>query len=73
MTLLNQRGMVSGGGKPFSLRIVQRIRRDYGLKPRYDRLREAGMLTLGEMAELLRVTPTTVKIWRARALLRAHR
>jgi len=36
--------------------MVNRIRRDHGLKPRYQRLRDAGMLTLDEIAELLGVT-----------------
>jgi len=72
VTLLNGRGLVSGHGKPFNFRIVQRLRHDYGLKKRYDRLREAGMLTLTEIAQLLDVSTTTVKIWRDHGLLRAH-
>jgi len=70
--ILNEHGHVSGEGKAFHAGMVQRLRRDYGLKTRYDRLREAGLLTLGEMADLLGVGTQHVKIWRNRGLLRAH-
>src|SRR5438270_12592542 len=52
-SILNERGLRSGEGKSFSVRIVARIQKRYGLMPRYDRLRKAGMLTVKEMAELL--------------------
>ncbi len=70
--ILNERGRVSGEGKPFRAALVQRLRRDYALKTRYDRLRDAGMLTLTEIAELLGVSPSTAKVWRRRGLLLAH-
>jgi DNA invertase Pin-like site-specific DNA recombinase len=70
--ILNERGHVSGQGLPFHAVMVQRLRRDYKLKTRYDRLREAGLLTLGEIADLLDIATLTVKIWRRRGLLRAH-
>jgi hypothetical protein len=71
--LLNERGYGSGWGKAFHARIVGRLRRDYGLKTRYDRLRAAGMLTKKEMADRLGVATATVTIWRDHGLLRAHR
>jgi hypothetical protein len=40
--LLNERGMLSGTGKAFHSRLIARIQLRCGLKPRYDRLREAG-------------------------------
>jgi len=70
--ILNQRGLVSGEGKSFHRIIVKRLRRDYELKTRYDRLREAGMLTLAEIADHLGVATQTVKKWRDHGLLRAH-
>jgi DNA invertase Pin-like site-specific DNA recombinase len=70
--ILNARGHLSGEGRPFHAVIVQNIRRDYGLKTRYERLCGAGMLTLDEIADRLGVTTRTVKIWRDRGLLRAH-
>jgi DNA invertase Pin-like site-specific DNA recombinase len=70
--ILNKRGHLSGEGRPLHAGIVKKIRRAYGLKSRYDRLRDAGMLTLGEIAGLLAVGTPTVKIWRQAGLLRAH-
>jgi hypothetical protein len=70
--ILNERGLVSGEGKPFHVIMVQRIRRSYGLRKRYDRLRDAGMLTLTEITGMLGVSTRTVKIWRDCGLLRAH-
>jgi hypothetical protein len=70
--ILNERGRVSGEGRPFHRLIVQKLRRAYGLRTRYDRLRGAGMLTLAEMADRLGVAAQTVKKWRDHGLLRAH-
>lgn len=70
--ILNDRGRLSGEGLPFHAIMVRRLRRDYRLKKRYDRLREAGMLTLDEISDLLGVETRTVKIWRDHGLLRAH-
>ena len=41
--ILNERGYLSGEGRPFHAVIVQNIRRRYGLQTRYNRLRKAGM------------------------------
>jgi DNA invertase Pin-like site-specific DNA recombinase len=70
--ILNERGHVSGEGKPFHAIRVQRLRRDYDLKTRYDRLRAAGMLTPAQIAEQLGVSTHTVKKWRDHGLLCAH-
>ena len=70
--ILNTRGMTPGAGASFHPQLVARLARTYRLKPRYDRLRERGMMTLQEMADKLRVTPHTVKIWLRRGLLRGH-
>jgi len=71
-SILNERGLRSGEGKTFSVRIVARIQKRYGLMPRYDRLRKAGMLTVKEMAVLLGITPQWVKIWNRHGLLCSH-
>jgi hypothetical protein len=71
-SILNERGLRSGEGRAFSARIVARIQKRYGLMPRYDRLRKAGMLTVKEMAVLLGITPQSVKIWNRHGLLRSH-
>lgn len=67
--ILVQRGLRTGYGKPFTLQRVQRVCRDHGLKPRYRRLRERGLLTYGELAERLGVSPATLRVWRRRNLL----
>jgi len=70
--LLNERGFRPGADQDFTAVIVGNIRRGYGLKTRYDRLRERGLLTLDEMAARLGVCTQTVKRWRYAGLLRAR-
>jgi DNA invertase Pin-like site-specific DNA recombinase len=70
--VLNQRGALSGWGQRFNSRIVARLRRDYQLKSRYDRLREKGLLTLEEMSARLGIGPSRVITWRNHGLLRAY-
>ena len=70
--ILNARGMTPGAGAAFHPQLVARLARTYHLKPRYDRLRERGLMTLQEMVDVLQVTHRTVKIWRRHGLLRAH-
>ena len=50
-----------------------RIRRAYHLKDRFTRLRALGMLTEQEIAELTGIAVASVKQWRYRGLLDAHR
>ena len=70
--ILNERGHVSGTGQPFHARIVYGLALSYSLKSRYDRLREAGLMTVHEIAALLGVTAQTASTWRRHGLLRAH-
>jgi DNA invertase Pin-like site-specific DNA recombinase len=70
--VLNDRGMRSGTDQPFTARYIARIQMRYGLKPRYDRLRALGMLTLDEIAHALEVHPKTVKKWAVYGLVRGH-
>jgi DNA invertase Pin-like site-specific DNA recombinase len=70
--ILNERGMTSGEGNAFTSKIVARIQRIYALRSRYDRLRNAGMLTVEEMATLLGIAPQRVKIWHRHGLIRGH-
>ena len=69
---LNRRGYRSGMKREFTSRIVAKLRRAYGLKPRYDRLRERGLLTASETAAELGVTRQTVRTWCAHGLLKGH-
>ena len=71
-TRLNERGRLSGEGRPFKPSMVARIRRNYALKSCYTRLREAGLLTLPEMAKLLGISTGWVKVWRDHGLLKAR-
>ena len=69
--LLNERGWRCGKGGAFRGTLVARIRRAYQLPSRYE-LREAGLLTKGEIADLLEITPQTVSYWRMSGLLKGH-
>ena len=52
--------------------MVARIAKDQGLKTRWERLRERGMLTLDEMGKRLGISTDQVKAWRAAGLLLAQ-
>ena len=69
---LNQQGIRSALGRPFTARRVASIRRNYKLKTRYQRLRETGLMTSKEIAQQLKVCTQTVQVWRDHGLLRAH-
>ncbi len=69
---LNRQGHRSGTRQPFTAHLVGQIRRRYRLATRYEHLRQAGMLTLTELAQQLGVHPKTVKIWREAGLLTGH-
>ncbi|HUI89076.1 MAG TPA: recombinase family protein [Anaerolineales bacterium] len=68
-TILNERGLHAGKGGSFHGYTIGVLRRIYKLKSRYERLCEAGLLTVEEMAKALDVSPTTVKVWRNAGLL----
>lgn len=70
--ILNSRGSVSGYGEPFTGRMIGRLSIEYGLKSRFERLREKGMLTLDEIAQRLGICTKQLKTWRAAGVLRAH-
>ena len=61
--ILNARGLRPGVAERFSPNMVRVLRLSYGLEHRYVRLRRQGLLTLGEISELLGTTPSTVKVW----------
>jgi transposase-like protein len=66
---LNAEGRRPGMGGMFHARLIARLRKDYGLPSRYERLRARGLLTQREMAERLGVDPTTVHHWRRQGRL----
>jgi DNA invertase Pin-like site-specific DNA recombinase len=71
--LLNEQGFRSGGdGLLFTGRMVATLQRYYGLKSRYERLREKGMLEAKEVAEKLNVNLSTLRGWLKKDLLKKH-
>lgn len=58
--------------KVYTGRKIALIRRNYGLKRRYDRLREKGLLTQKEISKILGTNEITVRIWRDQGFLKAH-
>lgn len=70
---LNDQGHRNWKGESFTLKKVRLIRLAYHLKSRYERLRERGMLTAGELAQQLGVCTTTVYQWGHAGLLHEHR
>ena len=71
-TLLNERGLRSGQGHRFDKNIVSNIRVRYGLKDRYQRLRELGMVSADELASRNGVSRQTVLRWRKHGLVQAR-
>ncbi len=51
--LLNERGWRSSTGQPFSLTLLQGLRRTYRLKSRFVRLQEQGLLTARQIEDML--------------------
>jgi hypothetical protein len=70
--ILNERGFRTGDGLPVTSIAVGYIRKAYGLKSRFDRLRERGMLTISEMARACGVSINTIAHWRQKGLIPAH-
>jgi DNA invertase Pin-like site-specific DNA recombinase len=71
--LLNQAGHRSGEGKPFTARIVLRLRRDHQLQSHAQRLRDRGLLSTREIADHLGVHTTTIKAWHRAGLLTSEK
>jgi DNA invertase Pin-like site-specific DNA recombinase len=61
--ILRSRGLPNGEGRPFNPAMVQRVIRTYQLPSRRQRLLDAGLIPLTQMARLLGVSASTVKIW----------
>jgi hypothetical protein len=77
--MLNERGFRPGGsarpgrdGNRFTAKRVAYLMHTYGLRSRYDRLRQRGMLNKKEMADRLGVHEQTVDRWAKHALIKAH-
>jgi hypothetical protein len=70
--ILNENGLKTGDGLPLTSPAVGYIRTAYGLKSRFDRLRERGMLTMPEIARRCGVSTKTISDWRRKNRIRAH-
>jgi DNA invertase Pin-like site-specific DNA recombinase len=70
--ILNQRGLIPGRGTVFNSNMITNLRNAYGLKSRYNRLRERGLLTRKEIADRLAIPPCTVRTLRKNGILKAH-
>ena len=69
---LNAQGMVSGTGKPFNGRRVQKIRRAYGLRSYYWHLKQKGYVTMKEICKRYNVERWTVTSWRQKGLIESR-
>jgi DNA invertase Pin-like site-specific DNA recombinase len=70
--ILNNKGMRTVDGAPLGRLNIRHIQEAYGLLPRYERLRNRGMLTMLEVAEQLGVARATVKSWNQAGFLQSH-
>jgi DNA invertase Pin-like site-specific DNA recombinase len=70
--MLNKKGFKTGEGLPLTSIAVGYVRKAYGLKSRFERLRARGMLTITEMARACGVCIKTISDWRQKGLFRAH-
>jgi hypothetical protein len=73
VAILNQEGLISGWGKPFTVASLTQLCKNRGIPSHRDRLQAAGMLTAPEIADQLAVTPATIKIWRRRGDITGRR
>lgn len=71
--ILNKNSRVSGTGKPFTSMMVYKIRRAYGLKSRYERLREQRLFTLTEISDKLKISKCTLKKWAKNNLINSYK
>ncbi|MCZ7532668.1 MAG: recombinase family protein [Acidimicrobiia bacterium] len=70
---LNRAGHRSGKDKTFTKSIVLHLRRAHQLPSHAERLRARGLLTLGETANRLGVSTSTIKAWHRAGLLVSHK
>ena len=70
--MLNDRDFRSGKGHHFHGRIIANVRRNHSLRSRYDRLRERGCVSAGELAKIVGVSRQTVERWRRAGQVRGH-
>jgi DNA invertase Pin-like site-specific DNA recombinase len=70
--ILNQRGLTSGTGKTFTVDRVRAHCACYRLRSHHQRLRQAGLLTLDQIADQLHAHPSSIKRWYRLGLITGH-
>ena len=70
--ILNERNFKTGDGLPLTSVAIGYVRKAYGLKSRFDRLRERGLLTICEVAQACGVSTKTISKWLQKGLLHGH-
>jgi transposase-like protein len=73
VTILNQRGLTGGWGKPFTVTSLTQLCKNRGIPSHHDRLRAQGLLTLEEIARQLGVSAQTIKVWQRRGQITGRR
>jgi len=71
--ILNKEGFVTGARMKFQKHTVAFIRKRYGLKSRYTRLKEQGFLTLQEVSYKIKVPESTLRLWIKKGFINKHR
>ncbi|HEY2262569.1 MAG TPA: recombinase family protein [Streptosporangiaceae bacterium] len=71
--ILRSRGLPNGEGRQFTPTMVQRVIRTYQLRSRRQRLLDAGLIPLDQMAGQLGVSAGTVKIWHHAGIVSGQR
>jgi DNA invertase Pin-like site-specific DNA recombinase len=61
--ILRHRGLANGEGRPFTPTMVQRVIRTYQLRSRRQRLADAGLIPLNQIAAQFGVSTHTIKAW----------
>lgn len=73
VTILRERNIRSGWGKPFTVPSLTSLCRTHGIASLRDRLHSAGMLTVTEAALDFGVTTDTIKTWQRHGLITSRR
>jgi hypothetical protein len=68
--ILNEAGWRSSSGQPFSLTLVQGLRRTYRMKSRFVRLQEQGLLTGRQIEDMLGPGTNRAKYWQKAGVLK---
>lgn len=71
--ILNQRGLTTGRGRPFTATSLDNLCRNHGIPGHGARMRATGMLTAAETAARLGVSVSAVNRWQRAGLITGHR